>query len=87
MRASRRPSSGPRVRPSRRPCPTCAISATRSAQAAFQALGLDQWTAVAVASHDIAIDHAALAAALPSPAPFVGELGSGRRLPERLARL
>jgi xanthine dehydrogenase accessory factor len=55
--------------------------------AAFRALGLDRWTAVAVATHDIEIDHDALAAALPSPAPYVGALGSRRRLPERLARL
>ena len=54
---------------------------------AFQALGLDRWTAVAIATHDIEIDHAALAVALPSPSPYVGALGSRRRLPERLARL
>ncbi|HTK35870.1 MAG TPA: XdhC family protein [Caulobacteraceae bacterium] len=50
-------------------------------------LAIDPWTAVAVASHDIAIDHAALAAALPSPAAYVGVLGSRRRIPERLGRL
>ena len=37
--------------------------------------------------HDIDLDHAALMAALPSPAPYVGLLGARRRLPERLDRL
>ncbi|MDB5459255.1 MAG: hypothetical protein JWO72_996, partial [Caulobacteraceae bacterium] len=54
---------------------------------AFAALELDAWTAVAVATHDIDIDHDALCAVLPSPAGYVGALGSRRRLPERLARL
>ncbi len=54
---------------------------------AFADLGLDRWTAVAVATHDIDIDHEALAQALPSQAGYVGALGSRRRLPERLARL
>jgi xanthine dehydrogenase accessory factor len=54
---------------------------------AFAALGLDPWTAVAICTHDIDIDHDALVEALPSAAGFVGALGSRRRLPERLARL
>jgi xanthine dehydrogenase accessory factor len=54
---------------------------------AFEDLALDPWTAVAVATHDIEIDHEALVQALPSPAGYVGALGSRRRLPERLARL
>jgi xanthine dehydrogenase accessory factor len=54
---------------------------------AFAAIGLDPWTAVAVATHDWEIDQAALVAALPSPASYVGVLGARRRLPERLARL
>lgn len=54
---------------------------------AFAALGLDPWTAVAIATHDIDIDHDALRVALPSAAGYVGALGSRRRLPERLARL
>jgi xanthine dehydrogenase accessory factor len=54
---------------------------------AFAELGLDLWTAVAVATHDIDIDHDALRAVLPSKAGYVGALGSRRRLPERLARL
>lgn len=48
---------------------------------------LDAWTAVAICGHDIELDHAALLAALPSPAPYVGLLGARRRLPERLERL
>lgn len=54
---------------------------------AFRALGLDPWTAVAVATHDIDIDHDALRVALPSAAGYVGALGSRKRIPERLARL
>ena len=54
---------------------------------ALAGLPLDPWTAVAVASHDLEIDHAALMAALPSPALYVGVLGSKRRIPERLGRL
>jgi xanthine dehydrogenase accessory factor len=54
---------------------------------AFRALGLDPWTAVAVATHDIDIDHDALIVALPSAAGYVGALGSRKRIPERLARL
>jgi xanthine dehydrogenase accessory factor len=54
---------------------------------AFAALRLDAWTAVAVATHDIDIDHDALRVVLPSQAGYVGALGSRQRLPERLARL
>lgn len=54
---------------------------------AFRTLGLDPWTAVAIATHDIDIDHDALRVALPTAAGYVGALGSRRRLPERLARL
>ncbi|MFZ5668512.1 MAG: XdhC family protein [Pseudomonadota bacterium] len=54
---------------------------------ALAAIGLDAWTAVAVCGHDLEVDHAALAAALPSPAPYVGLLGARRRLAERLDRL
>jgi xanthine dehydrogenase accessory factor len=55
--------------------------------AALGAIGLDRWTAVAVASHDAQLDHDALVAALPSPAFYVGALGARRRLPERQAWL
>jgi xanthine dehydrogenase accessory factor len=54
---------------------------------AFAAWGLDPWTAVAIATHDIDVDHDALCVALPTAAGYVGALGSRRRLPERLARL
>jgi len=58
-----------------------------AADEALVAIGLDAWTAVAVCGHDLEIDHAALMAALLSPAPYVGLLGARRRLPERIARL
>lgn len=54
---------------------------------ALAAVGLDAWTAVAICGHDLDLDHAALLAALPSPAPYVGLLGARRRLSERIARL
>ena len=54
---------------------------------ALAAIGLDRWTAVAVATHDWETDQAGLLAALPSSATYVGVLGARRRLPERLARL
>jgi len=55
--------------------------------AALTAIGLDAWTAVAVATHDAELDHAALMVALPSEAFYIGALGARRRLPERLAQL
>ena len=54
---------------------------------ALAELAPDPWTAIAVATHDWDTDQAALLAALPSPAAYVGVLGARRRLPERLARL
>ncbi len=51
--------------------------------AALLAIGLDPWTAVTVATHEAELDHAALVAALPSPAFYVGALGARRRLPDR----
>ncbi len=57
------------------------------AQTALSAIGLDAWTAVAICGHDIEQDQAALLAALPSSAPYVGLLGARRRLGERLDRL
>ena len=50
---------------------------------AFSQIGLDSWTAVAVATHDAQTDHVALVAALPSPAFYVGALGARRRLEDR----
>ncbi len=55
--------------------------------AALTAIGLDAWTAVAVCSHDLEIDHDALRTALPSAAPYVGLLGARKRLAERLSLL
>ena len=54
---------------------------------ALAAIGLDPWTAVAVATHDWETDQDALLTALPSAAGYVGVLGARRRLPERLDRL
>jgi xanthine dehydrogenase accessory factor len=47
----------------------------------------DPWTAIAVATHDADLDHAALALALPSQAFYVGALGARRRVPERVEDL
>ena len=54
---------------------------------ALDPVPLDAWTYVAVATHDLETDEAALVAALASPAAYVGVLGARRRLPERRARL
>jgi xanthine dehydrogenase accessory factor len=55
--------------------------------AAMAAVGLDRWTAVAVATHEAEADHAALTVALPSKAFYVGALGARRRAADRLAWL
>jgi xanthine dehydrogenase accessory factor len=54
---------------------------------ALARIGLDPWTAVAVATHEAEADHAALAVALPSPAFYVGALGARRRAGDRMAWL
>jgi xanthine dehydrogenase accessory factor len=54
---------------------------------ALGAIGLDPWTAVAVATHDAGLDDEALLVALASPAGYVGALGARRRLAARLERL
>ena len=59
----------------------------REPDIALRAIGLDPWTSVAVATHDLGADEPALQAALASPVPYVGALGARRRLPERIARL
>ncbi|WP_269715195.1 XdhC family protein [Caulobacter sp. NIBR2454] len=70
------------------PPPIAGLTYSRDTpQRALDAIGLDPWTAVAVCHHDMDLDEAALLAALPSPAPYVGLLGARSRLPERLARL
>jgi len=66
------------------PPPLAGVAYRRDEPAeAMAAIGLDPWTAVAVATHDAELDHAALLAALPSPAFYVGALGARRRLPDR----
>lgn len=70
------------------PPPIAGVAYSRAEPAeALAAIGLDPWTAVAVATHDWEVDQDALVAALPSPATYVGVLGARRRLSERLARL
>ncbi len=59
----------------------------RPAAEALAGIGLDPWTYVAVATHDLEADEAALITALASSAAYVGVLGARARLPERLARL
>jgi xanthine dehydrogenase accessory factor len=54
---------------------------------AFAAIGVDAWTAIAIATHDLETDRAALRAALPSEAGYVGLLGARRRISDRLAPL
>lgn len=54
---------------------------------AFRQIGLDRWTAVAVATHELESDEDALVAALASRAGYVGVLGARTRIPERRARL
>ena len=76
-------SNGPENPP---PIPGVAYRREEPAQA-FTRIGLDRWTSVAVATHDLERDHAALSAALPSPASYVGLLGARRRLAGRLAQL
>ncbi len=56
-------------------------------KAAFAAVGVDAWTAIAIATHDLETDRAALRAALPSAASYVGLLGARRRIADRLAPL
>ena len=54
---------------------------------AFEIIGVDPWTAIAIATHDLETDRAALRAALPSAASYVGLLGARRRIADRLAPL
>jgi len=76
----------PKGPPGGSPFPSVAYTREDPATA-LAAIGLDAWTAVAVATHDAELDHAALTIALPSQAYYVGALGARRRLPERLAEL
>jgi xanthine dehydrogenase accessory factor len=74
---------GPETPP---PIPGIAYRREEPAEA-FADLDPDPWTSVAIATHDIQTDHAALLAALPSRAGYVGLLGARRRLMGRLAEL
>lgn len=70
------------------PPPVAGVAYRREEPAeALAAVGLDPWTYVAVATHDLETDRAALKAALPSEAAYVGLLGARRRLAGRLAEL
>ena len=74
---------GPETPP---PIPGVAYRREEPAEA-LAALHVDAWTSVAIATHGIDTDHAALRAALPSAAGYVGLLGARRRLMGRLAEL
>lgn len=54
---------------------------------ALQKLNLDEGCLIAMISHDEKLDNPALAAALTSPARYVGVLGARKNLPKRLAAL
>jgi xanthine dehydrogenase accessory factor len=70
------------------PPPLAGVGYSRDEPAeALAAIGLDPWTAVAVASHDAELDRDALIVALPSAAFYVGALGARRRAPERRMQL
>jgi xanthine dehydrogenase accessory factor len=70
------------------PPPIAGVGYSRAEPAeAFAAIGVDPWTAVAIATHDLETDRAALRAALPSAAGYVGLLGARRRIADRLAPL
>ena len=74
---------GPEARP-----PLDVLAYTRDeASAALAAAAPDPWTAVCILTHDLAVEHAAVSAALQTPAAYIGVLGSRRRGPEREARL
>lgn len=77
-----------RPRGPERPPPIAGIAYRREPPAeALAAIGLDPWTHVAVATHDLETDRESLMAALPSRAAYVGLLGARRRLAGRLAEL
>ena len=77
------------IRPNGPERPPCEVSRyLRSDMSeAFATVVADKWTAVAVVTHDPDQQHAALVAALATPAFYVGVLGSRRRIDERNARL
>lgn len=56
-------------------------------EVALSAIAPDPWTAIAVLSHDREDDERGLAAALRSPAFYVGAIGARVRLEQRIAKL
>jgi xanthine dehydrogenase accessory factor len=76
----------PKGPPAGPPIPGVGYSRAEPAEA-FAAIGVDPWTAIAIATHDLETDRAALRAALPSAAGYVGLLGARRRIADRLAPL
>lgn len=76
----------PKGPPTSPPIPGLAYRREEPAEA-LALIGLDAWTSVAVATHDLETDRAALKAALPSAAAYVGLLGARRRLAGRLDEL
>ena len=76
-------SKGPETPP---PIPGVAYRRDEPKQA-FAAIGVDEWTSIAIATHDLETDRAALREALPSPAAYVGLLGARKRLPDRVGQL
>lgn len=72
--------------PETAPLPGMTYHSGEPAQA-IAAVGIDRWTAIAVLSHDREDDEGALAAALQSPAFYVGAIGARARLEARVARL
>lgn len=73
--------------PQAAPMPGLAYHRSASVAAVLDTLRLDHWSAVAVLSHDREDDEAALAAALRSPAFYVGAIGARVRLDGRMAHL
>jgi xanthine dehydrogenase accessory factor len=68
------------------PIPGVAYSRAEPHEALAE-IGVDPWTSIAIATHDLETDRAALRAALPSAASYVGLLGARRRIADRLAPL
>jgi xanthine dehydrogenase accessory factor len=69
-------------------CPLAGVRYDRAeVRSAISAARPDPWTAIAVLTHDLEREHAALISALATNAGYVGVLGSRSRSPDRIARL
>ncbi len=69
-------------------CPLPGVQYDRSeVRTAISACRPDRWTAIAILTHDVEQEHAAITAALATNVGYVGVLGSRRRNPDRMARL